>query len=266
MVLESLLRAHARSYKILGMSFLCSFLAIVLSVRMFPAQSSILSVALITMIFIPFFQKMFERDELSEVLSLRNLKDNVFSRHSPTVKAFSMFFLGTALAISTAFFFLPDYAGAFSLQSDTLRSFATGRATDTGTMIMLMLNNTQVMLLMFILSTILGAGAILILAWNASVIGVYVGMVARAFSAASVDPAFAYLYGVNAGLFSIALHGIPEIMAYFVAGIAGGILSVGMAREDVQSLKFKRVLVDSLKLLVLAQVMIAGAAWLEVAF
>ncbi|MBI4019186.1 MAG: stage II sporulation protein M [Candidatus Aenigmarchaeota archaeon] len=269
MVLEAVLvpkNVKNRPLKILVLSFVYSIVAISFSHHLFPAQSSMLAVALITIIFIPFFQKLFEQDEVSEILSLKKLKDNVFLRHEATIKAFSLFFIGTTLAITVSYYFFPQYDGVFTLQTSTLQSFATGRVTDMGTMLLLMANNTQVMLLMFILSTIFGAGAVLILAWNASVIGVYLGMIARAFTSAGVDSATAFFYGVQSGLFSIALHGVPEILAYFIAGIAGGILSVGIARERIGSLRFKKIFMDSIKLLALAQILIISAAWLEAAF
>jgi uncharacterized membrane protein SpoIIM required for sporulation len=269
MVLEAILLPKAvknRPLKILLLSFIYSFVAIILSYSLFPAQSSILAVALITIIFIPFFQKLFIQDEISEILSLRKIKENIFSRHKTTIKAFSLFFLGTTLAISTAFFFLPEYAPVFELQTSTLESFASGRVTDADTMMILIANNTQVMLLMFILSTIMGAGAILILAWNASIIGVYLGMIARTLTASGIEQTYAFFYGVPVGLFSIMLHGVPEILAYFVAGVAGGVLSIGIAREKIGSLKFKRVFTDSIKLLVIAQFLIITAAWLEAVF
>ena len=269
MVLEAVLvskNVSNRPLKIIFLSFAYSFVAITFSYHLFPAQSSMLAVALITIIFIPFFQKLFEQDEVSEILSLKKLKDNVFVRHESTIKAFSLFFAGTTLAISAGYYFFPQYDAVFALQTSTLQSFATGRVTDFGTMLLLIANNTQVMLLMFVLSTIFGAGAVLILAWNASVIGVYLGMIARAFTSSGVDSASAFFYGVQSGLFSIVLHGVPEILAYFVAGIAGGILSVGIARESVGSMKFRKIFTDSLKLLGMAQVLIIAAAWLEAAF
>ena len=128
------------------------------------------------------------------------------------------------------------------------------------------LNNTQVMILIFILSMLFGAGAIFILAWNASVIGVYAGLIVNSFVIKGFPLTNAYIFGVPVALVSIALHGIPEIMAYFFAGIAGGILSVGVMREKLGSRNFKIIFIDSLKFLLIAEVFIAFAAWLEIAF
>ena len=109
---------------------------------------------------------------------------------------------------------------------------------------------------------IFGAGAIFILAWNASVIAVYVGFVINNFIRSGVSPEIAYVLGVPAGLGSIALHGIPEIAAYFVAALAGGMLSVGIIREKFKG-HFEKILMDSLLFLAFAEGLIIVAAFLE---
>jgi len=115
---------------------------------------------------------------------------------------------------------------------------------------------------MFILSTIFGAGAIFILTWNASVIAVYVGFGINSFIRDGVSPEIAYLLGVPAGLGSIALHGVPEIGAYFVAALAGGMLSVGIIREKFKG-HFEKIFIDSVIFLGIAEVLIIIAAFLE---
>ena len=122
------------------------------------------------------------------------------------------------------------------------------------------------MILAFILSALLGSGAILVLAWNASVISVFVGLKAISPLISSQGHLIAFLVGLPTGLLSIALHGIPEILAYFLAGIAGGILSVGIIREKIESLEFREVFKDSLVVLVAAEVVIIIAAALEAIF
>jgi len=161
--------------------------------------------------------------------------------------------------MSFLYLFLPR-DDVFHLQSETLRSIS-GRATTGGDFMLYLTNNTQVMVLVFILSTVMGAGAIFILAWNASVIAVYLGLVVQSMT--QKFGAAAYLLGVPVGLGSIALHGIPEIAAYFIAGISGGILSVGIIREKFMSKEFKMVFKDSLIFLLIAEFLIIGAAVVE---
>src|SRR4030066_4151 len=65
----------------------------------------------------------------------------------------------------------------FTLQTETLGSIGapTGKIISAEDFTRFFLNNTKVMTLIFILSAVMGAGAVFILAWNASVIGVFLG-------------------------------------------------------------------------------------------
>ena len=263
MVLESLLnpkKAEAKPSHVFFIAILYTVVAIFFARAMFPSQSSMLTVMLITLIFVPFFQKLFNIEESKECLAAENrLSGNLFQRHSQIILVFSAFFLGIIVAMSFIFFFLP-MEDVFQLQSDTLKAFS-GRATGGGDFMLYLTNNTQVMILIFVLSAIMGAGAIFILTWNASVIAVYLGLIVQSLSGKL--GAAAYLFGVPIGLGSIALHGIPEIAAYFIAGVAGGILSVGLIRERFMSKEFKLVFKDSLIFLFFAESLIIGAAFIE---
>jgi uncharacterized membrane protein SpoIIM required for sporulation len=270
MVLESMLnpkKAADKPLHVLIISFFYSFIAIFFAYQLFPLQSSILAIALITILFIPFFQRLFEIEEKKEDLVAEGeIKDNIFTRHQQLIITFGAFFMGVVLAMSFAFVFFPNFQDVFYLQTATLKSFATSSTTgfaagaeDFGKYVV---NNTQVMILMFILSTMFGAGAIFILAWNASVIAVYVGLVARSY-AVNFGLVPGFLIGLPSGLLGIALHGIPEIAAYFVAGVAGGILSVGIIRENIMSKEFKQIFKDALVYMAIAEILIVVAALLE---
>ncbi len=60
------------------------------------------------------------------------------------------------------------------------------------------------------------------------------------------------------------IHGIPEIAAYFIAALAGGIVSVAVIKHEVRSEKFWSVLQDSLNLIIIAVVILFLAAGMEV--
>jgi uncharacterized membrane protein SpoIIM required for sporulation len=268
MVLESILNpsnAEDKPLHVFIITLVYVLIAILFSNQLFPSQASILTIALITIIFVPFFQKLFEIEENKEDLAAENkTSENLFARHKKIIFVFSAFFLGIIIAMSFVFIFFPQ-ENIFSLQSDTLRSFSAA-ATLEGDFMRFFLNNTEVMVLMFILSAMFGAGAIFVLAWNASVIAVYVGLIIKSLIGKGIEAGAAYLYGVPVGLGTIALHGIPEISAYFVAGLAGGILSVGIIREEVMSKEFKKIFKDSIILLIFAELLIIGAAFIEAAF
>ncbi|MBI4896588.1 MAG: stage II sporulation protein M [Candidatus Aenigmarchaeota archaeon] len=267
MVLESLAdpkNAQDKPLHVFILSFIFSFIAVFFANVMFPSESSLLSIALITIMFIPFFQKMFEIDEQKEDATARKQRrDNLWARHASTIYAFSAFFLGVVIALSMVFVFFPEFSQTFGLQSETVQRLS-GSVLGSGTLDKFLFNNTQVMILVFILSFMFGAGSIFVLAWNASVISVYVGLMVQSIIKTGIAPATAYAFGLPAGLGSIALHGIPEISAYFIAGLAGGILSVGMIRENILSKEFRQILRDSLVFLAAAEVLIIVAAYIEV--
>ena len=263
MVLESILNpknAEDKPLHVFVIAFLYSFVAVVFAHQLFPQQSSILAVALVTIMFVPFFQKLFEIEEKIEDLAAeKKITAGLFQRHKKIIFVFSSFFLGIIFSMSFTHVFL-GYNEVFSMQTKTIEGFSA-TATGYGNFERFFANNSRVMLLTFLLSTMFGAGAVLILAWNASVIAVYIGLLTKPLAAQIGG--VAYLYTLPIGLGSIALHGIPEIVAYFIAGLAGGILSVGMIRERIGSREFSTIVKDSLLLLCTAEILIFVAAGLE---
>ncbi len=115
------------------------------------------------------------------------------------------------------------------------------------------INNIYVLIFILVFSLTFGAGAIFILAWNASVIAAAIGI----FTEASFK-------NIHLGLMRYLVHGIPEISAYFVAALAGGILSIAIIRHEVGNEKFWCVLQDSVDLIILAIVILIIAAFMEV--
>ena len=267
MVLESILRpknAEKKPWHVFVIAVIYSFIAVFFANALFPEQSSVLAIALITIIFVPFFQRLFVYEEKTEKISARSmLEKNIISRHKGIIYVFSAFFIGIIVSMSFIYVFLP-VKDVFLLQESKLNEFsATGMAANTGDFASYFYNNTQVMFLMFVLSAMLGAGAIFVLVWNASVIATYAGIFAQSLISKGMSSGAAFILGVPASLGSIALHGIPEIAAYFFAGIAGGVLSVGILREKSKSKEFRIVFKDSLVFLGIAEILILAAAMLE---
>jgi uncharacterized membrane protein SpoIIM required for sporulation len=106
----------------------------------------------------------------------------------------------------------------------------------------------------FLLSFLFGTGATFILSWNASILGIFLANYAR-------QGLYHTLLITGSGILP---HATVEIVAYFLAGIAGGILSVGMVREKFWSPEFKLMLKDSLLLLSIAVLAVVVGAFIEV--
>ncbi len=265
MVLESLISpksAEKSPWRIFVIAFIYSIIASFFAWRIFPSESSLLAIMLITVMFVPFFQRIFSIEEKKDRFS----EGNIFSRHAPAIYVYTAFFMGIVFSLSFIYIFVPGM-DIFSSQAATIKTMLSGNSTDSGYFFMkFFINNSQTMILSFILSIMFGAGAIFILAWNASIIAVYLGMNMSVMIGKGMTSVHAYLYGVPAGLGAIALHGIPEISAYFLAGLAGGILSMGLIREKYGSRAFNAVVKDALIYLACAEALIFVGAWLEAVF
>jgi uncharacterized membrane protein SpoIIM required for sporulation len=280
MVLEEIVnpkKAGSRTLNIFFVTIFYTLVAILFANFLFPSESSMLAIALVTIIFVPFFQKLFVLEEEKESLAAKHRKgQNLFARHIKIVKVFAAFFVGIIVAVSFVYIFFPAQS-VFLLQEQVIRSFssfsppgaqvasASGAFIQTADFSRFFINNTQVMLITYILSILFGAGAVLILAWNASVIGVYIGIVTQSLIGKGYPLAAAYAIGLPAGLSAIALHGIPEVLAYFLAAVAGGVLSVGVIREKWKSREFHLIAKDSIKFLIMAEALIFIAALIEAA-
>ena len=72
-----------------------------------------------------------------------------------------------------------------------------------------------------------------------------------------------YFEITSLGILRYMVHGVPEILAYFIVGLAAGIISIAIIKHDFKSKKFKHVLLDSTDLLLLALIVLVIAALLE---
>lgn len=238
-----------------------SFVAMFFAHMLFSPQSSVLSIAFITILFVPFFQLLFRVEEAKVSIKTNN---SFISRHRKAFGVYAAFFVGVVLVYVLVFSVLPT-ANVFDLQVEHLREkgHVAGKVTSSSERFFTFFyNNTRVMLLSFVLSALFGTGAVFILSWNASIIGVYFGLLVRKyFSSVGMVPA--YFHGVTEGLMRIGLHGVPEIFAYIMAGFAGGIFSIIIIREKYGTKRFKVCMLDALALLSVAELLIFIAAVLE---
>ena len=100
---------------------------------------------------------------------------------------------------------------------------------------------------------IFGGGAIFVFAWNASGISADIGI----FSNYKISE-------MPLGILRYMFHGFPEIAAYFIAALAGGIFGVGFIRNGFRSRKFLRVVENVALLLFISILILIVAALMEV--
>ena len=147
---------------------------------------------------------------------------------------------------------IDDCVSRFSFDSQSL---ATGSATKQARFLAIISNNVYVMLFTLLFSLIFGAGAIFILAWNASVIAAAIGVFAS--------------YQINQiplGFLRYMIHGFPEIAAYFITALAGGIFGVGILRNGIKSGMFIRLAENTAIMLFISIIILIFAALIEVYF
>ncbi|MCU0642500.1 MAG: stage II sporulation protein M [archaeon] len=120
-------------------------------------------------------------------------------------------------------------------------------------LLMIFSNNIYVLIFTLVFSLIFGAGAIFILAWNASVIAAAMGIFAKSS-----------LSGLPLSMGRYLIHGIPEIASYFIVALAGGIISSAVIKHEIGTEKFWEVLQDCLNLVIIAIVVLFIAALMEV--
>jgi uncharacterized membrane protein SpoIIM required for sporulation len=132
-------------------------------------------------------------------------------------------------------------------------SKTTGFLSAKDKIINIFANNIYVLVFTLVFSLIFGAGAIFILAWNASVISAAIGIFSKS-----------NLANLPLGLTRYMIHGIPEIGSYFAGALAGGIISIAIIKHDVHSEKFWTVLQDSLNLVIFSVILLFFAALIEV--
>jgi len=209
-----------------------------------------------------FITTLIKREErLEESFIDRKYNKRFWERHEADIIILLFFFIGMTAAFAFWSFLLPqDFFHAQISKVNEIQGLGvSGQFVGTsGNMVganfyRILLNNTQVMFFSFLFSFIFGAGAIFIITWNASVLGVYVGQLSKT------------LWHIPIVSLSFLPHGIPEIVGYLLAGLAGGLLSAAIIRKNPPKV-LEIVAIDSLKILALGALFILLGAGIETIF
>jgi uncharacterized membrane protein SpoIIM required for sporulation len=233
--------------------------------------SGIMIVTFCVMFSLPFMYRMIRREEKVDEHIDGFL--GIWKAHSDVIFAFLWLFLGFIIAFSFWNVVLQN-SNMFNAQIQTyclinnpddmegcIQNYMftgnavsiTGSSTDMGRFLSILENNFYVMIFTLIFSLIFGAGAIFVLAWNATVIAAAIGIFAKY-----------QITNIPMGIARYMIHGFPEIAAYFVTALAGGIFGVGFLRHGWKDRKFLRVFGNVIALLLIAIIILIVAAIMEV--
>lgn len=271
MVIESLVpaqRAETHPFSMFVLSFLYSTIAVFIGLWIFPNYAGLTMVFFTVIALLPIMLRMISFEE-----------SKIFSRvsngmhHKEAIPFFIFMFLGTVTAFTFWFIVFPESIVdvLFQIQINTIEQINNNISGgfSQGYLLAILLNNFRVFFFVLLFSFIYGAGAIFILTWNASIIAIAIGNTARELvSNAAVNFGAAgianYFHAVSLSSLRYLIHGTPEIGAYFIAGLAGGMISVAVIRYELFDTRFNKVLRDSLNLVLLSLGLLVVSALIEV--
>ncbi len=210
---------------------------------------------LITFAMTPFMVNLFSYEEAKTEGEILRGNENFFQRHKQVFLIYIAFFAGVTLSMSLIYLIVPEkyVEKIFEDQIETIR-LIRGSSVVVDSFQRIVFNNISVLIVSFLFSFLYGSGAIFILSWNASVLATAIGLTAKSIGG---------LKGLPIAMLVYFPHGSIEILAYFIAGISGGIISTAISRRKSPFLN--RILIDSLSMLAIASILIIIAGAIEVA-
>ena len=278
-MLETLIRpkeAERHPWKMFFVGLVYASLSLLLVHWFFPNDplANGMTVVIFCLMFsLPFMFYMIKNEERQdeEIEGIRH----VWEAHGDAIYAFMWLFLGFVIAF-TFWNIVLQNPNLLNFQVETycrinspgniencISSYTiTGKTTDITSaatknlrFLSIIENNIFVMIFTLIFSLLFGAGAIFILIWNASVIAAAIGI----FTGYQINE-------IPLGLARYMIHGFPEIAAYFITALAGGIFGVGAIRNGIRSKTFLHVLENTIIMLFIAIIILIFAAVIEVYF
>jgi len=295
MVLESIIsplgaQRNPESNFVLG--FVYAAIAVVLAFFIFPSDPSLSVIFLTTLAALPLLIEILTAEEEEEMSELKiHNKLPLIATHLDVFLVFAYMFFGFLVCFLTVYIIFPEDVTnlLFSEQIQTIESivgpsgFSTGNFFATGNSVavsasafsaeeglkIILLNNFKVLLFSLLFSFLYGAGAIFILAWNASVLAIAMGNLVKTKIAEFGEVTGLGIIGsyFQAGSMSVLrylVHGIPEVSSYFLGAVAGGIISAAVVRSDYKDPRFYEILLDSIDLIAFASLLLIVAALIEV--
>lgn len=276
MVVESFLnpfKAEKKPWEMFFLGFLYTSIGIFISLWIFRNEASLVAVFMITMAALPLFYNTMKLEESKDILM--DKESEILKEHNKAISFFMYLFIGITVACAVWYVLLPTSTInlLFDKQTGTIQAInnqVSGNVIhNISAFGKIFFNNFKVLAFSILFSFIYGAGAIFILAWNATVIGSAIGNFIRANLSSYTNSlglleAGNYFHVVSLGLLKYSIHGIPEIAAYFYGGLAGGIISVALIKKHFRTKKFPTIMRDFTELVLIAIGFLIAAAFLEV--
>lgn len=267
MVFESLItpwKAEKKPWEMFFLGFLYTSISLAVSLWIFSDHAGLISVFFTVMSCIPLIYGTLRLEE--EKIEYTTEEKSLLKEHGRALLFFVFLFIGITMAFATWYVVLPNETSqaVFSVQTNTITQI-NGNAIGSFDMFSrIFFNNLKVLTFSLLFSFFFGAGSIFILAWNASVIAVAMGALIKSTVFASQNGIIlANLGGYSNAILRYFIHGIPEVLAYFIAALAGGIISVAIIKKDVMTKNFQKIAFDTANLILLSILMLVVAGLIE---
>jgi hypothetical protein len=229
------LRRRPSAGFLLGVAY--TIMGLFLAITIFRSDPALIAVGITALLFIPSLYQLSASAEIQEskTKSFWEFMKLTF----PYIKIYVFLFFGIFFTFAGFAIFLPKLA-AGHLFEQQLAILTGGHAISGGAFFSwalfwdLFTWNLQVLMLCFVLSLVAGNGAILFIAWNASVWGTIFGNLAKTAALAS---------GLNILILFVLIivsvfpHTFLEGLSYMVSTLSGTGLSDGLVKEKMMSNK-----------------------------
>jgi hypothetical protein len=222
---------------LLGIAY--TVLGIFIAIMIFPSDPAVIAIGITALFLIP---SLSDLTDSAEITSKKVPTFKAYMKETiPHVKVYIAVFFGIFFTFAFFSIILPKLAAGhlFNVQLDVVSGKAIGQALRGQALKFspalwwdLFSWNMQVLGLCFLLSLIAGNGAILFIAWNASVWGTVFGNLAQTASFVSTANPFILFLLVIVNVFP---HTFMEGLSYMLSTISGTTLSDGIRKEKLLS-------------------------------
>lgn len=240
---------------ILGLTY--SIIGIASAMLIFPSDPGLPAVAFISLLILPSLNKLLslEENKIAKDRRIRFLK--VWHEHKDIIKVFALMFAGVFISFALFALVWPNVAteAVFRQQARILGSAASPAEFSS-----MLLNNLKVLIFCLVFSFGYGAGAVFLLTWNASVWGTLFALLAKGAAASSGRNPIIYFLLI---IIAVLPHMVLEVGSYFLAEVAGGIVSKAAVRERFMSQRFKMIVKDSFYVFIMSLIVLLLAVIFE---
>jgi len=231
----------------IGVGFVSAFF-------IFPAEFSISIISFSSLFMLPFVIRMLETERMKK--GQKSKFTQIFNRHHSIIIFFIFIFIGMSIEYTLLFGFVPPDIGniAFEQQLNLVLRAPVGYFVNMEIFWEIVTNNLRLVFVCMLLSVFYGVGAIFILNYNSSIVGMIYGASIRSI-----------IWGATYPVFPNPLwylpHIILEVTAYLFASIAGAMMYRAIKLGERSYNAFMR---DSMIFLALSIALIFIAGYVEV--